>query len=116
MRTLPLVGFQRKPKFSENRGCGRMKQVIFFLRFFVVCCFSGIRRFSRGFGLLKIVIFGDEDNMAERFVEIDARVFWTSISTTCHQRAAVLGKAVVPGRKATQTEVLTDALQCLKVL
>ena len=29
------------------------------------------------FGLLKMVIFGDEDNMVERFVEIDARVFWT---------------------------------------
>ena len=37
--------------------------------------FSGKPRFARVFGLLKMVIFGDEDNMVERFVEIDARVF-----------------------------------------
>ena len=45
------------------------------------CCiscvfFSGNRRFSRGFGLLKNrYFFGDEDNIFARFVEIDARVF-----------------------------------------
>ena len=27
----------------------------------------------RGFELLKMVIFGDKDNMTERFVEVDAR-------------------------------------------
>ena len=42
---------------------------------FISCGFSGKRRFSPVFGLLKMVIFGDEDNMVERFVEIDARVF-----------------------------------------
>ena len=42
---------------------------------FIVCGFSGNRRCRRIFGSLKMVIFGDEDNMVERFVEIDARVF-----------------------------------------
>ena len=43
--------------------------------FFISCGFSGKRRFSPVFGLLKMVIFGDEDNMVERLVEIDARGF-----------------------------------------
>ena len=42
---------------------------------FISCGFSGNPRFARVFGLLKMVTFGDEDNMVERFVEIDARVF-----------------------------------------
>ena len=42
---------------------------------FISCGFSGKPRFARVFGLLKMVTFGDEDNMVERFVEIDARVF-----------------------------------------
>ena len=49
-------------------------QNIFCLASFLVG-FPGNRRFSRGFELLKMVIFGDENNMVERFVEIDARVF-----------------------------------------
>ena len=42
---------------------------------FISCGFSGNPHFARVFGLLKLVFFGDEDNMVERFVEIDARVF-----------------------------------------
>ena len=45
--------------------------------FCLASLFAGFldRRFSRVFGLLEMVIFGDDDNMVERFVEIDARVF-----------------------------------------
>ena len=46
-----------------------------FLPCFIYCGLSGNRRFSGVFGLLKMVTFGDDDNMVERFVEIDASVF-----------------------------------------
>ena len=52
-----------------------MKHGEFFLPCFISCEFSGNPRFARGFGLLKMIIFGHEDNMVGRFVEIDACVF-----------------------------------------
>ena len=68
--------------------------------FFISCGFSGKRRFSPVFGLLKMVIFGDEDNMVERFVEIDARVFLDGTLTSrrgFQLTAPVLG--VPPGTR-----------------
>ena len=50
---------------------------------FISFGFSGNPRFARVFGLLKVVTFGDEDNMVERFVEIDARVFLDGTLTSC---------------------------------
>ena len=51
-----------------------MKHRRFFRASFLVF-FSGNRRFSWVFRLLRMAIFGDEGSMAECFVEIDARVF-----------------------------------------
>ena len=48
-------------------GCGRMKQGRFFAVPALFVFFSGNR--------LEMVIFGEEDTMVERSVEIDARVF-----------------------------------------
>ena len=48
--------------------------------------------------------------MTERFMEIDDRVFWTSICTLCHKRAPGLGKAVLSGHKTTQRKLRTGAL------
>jgi hypothetical protein len=64
------------------------------LPFFISCGFSGKRRFSPVFGLLKMVIFGDEGNMVERFVEIDARVFLKAPLTS---RRVFAGKPRKPG-------------------
>ena len=50
--------------------------------FLISCGVSGSRPFSRVFRLPQMVIFGDEGNMAERFVEIDARVFLEGTPTS----------------------------------
>ena len=72
--TLLLVETLGFPRFSLWLWGNESRNIFCLASFLVV--FSGNRRFSRGFGLLKkMVIFGDEDNMVERFAEIDARVF-----------------------------------------
>ena len=78
---------------------------------FISCGFSGNPRFARGFGLLKMVFFGDEDNMFERFVEIDARVFLDGTLTS--RRVFQLtgpGTRVFPGI-SLRSKVLTPGLR-----
>ena len=59
----------------ENSGgfsvAGEMKYGRFFCLASFLLGFSGNRRFSQVFGLLRMVVFDDEGNMVERFAEID---------------------------------------------
>ena len=84
--------FHKFHKKTSGMGKSLGSKGFFLPCFIVLRFFSGNRRVSRIFGLLKMVILGDEGNMVEHVVEIDARVFWTLISTSRHQRAQVLGK------------------------